>query len=84
MAEELFNITALSDCLAEALTERLKTRRQEWPELMSKETAADYIDRTTPAIDALIKKRVIPVCNIDGRTQIRRKDLDRLIEKRTA
>lgn len=84
MAEELFNITALADRVADAVAERLKFRRQEWPELMSKETAAEYIDRTVPAIDGLIKKRVIPVCNIDGRTQIRRKDLDRLIERKTA
>ena len=84
VAEEFFNLTVLADRVADAVAERLRSRRQEWPELMSKDTAAEYIDRTVPAVDALIKKKLIPVCNIDGRTQIRRKDLDRLIERKTA
>ena len=62
----------------------------EWPAIMSLETAARYLDRlkedgtgSRDAMQALIKRHGIPVTKLDSRVQIRKVDLDRLIERKT-
>jgi hypothetical protein len=74
--------------IAEALARRLKAAQpkpaERWPELMSIETAAQYIDRSVSAIRHMIDAKLLPTCQIDRRVQIRRLDIDRLIEKKTA
>jgi excisionase family DNA binding protein len=74
--------------LADALARRLKAEKpkqpERWPELMSIKTAAQYLDRSEASIRHLLDAKMLPICKIDGRVQIRRVDLDRLIERKTA
>jgi excisionase family DNA binding protein len=78
---------ATLDQLAAAIAKRLRAatpkQPERWPELMTIETAAHYIDRTSSAIQNLIEAKAIPVCRLDRRVQIRRADLDRMIERKT-
>jgi hypothetical protein len=54
-----------------------------WPELMSIKVAAEYMGRPEGGIRHLIATKVLPTCRIDRRTQIRRVDIDRVIERHT-
>ncbi len=63
---------------------KMKTNQPErWPEVMSIETAAKYLDRTPEGIRHLIDAREVPTFRIDRRVQLRRVDLDRLVERHT-
>ena len=79
---------ATLDQIAEALERRLKADKpktiERWPELMSIETASRYMDRSVSAVRHMIDAKLIPTCQIDRRVQLRRVDIDRLIEKKTA
>lgn len=74
------------DELAERIAEKLRpaASSQRWPELMSIETAAKYLDRSENSIRCLVESKMLPSCRIDRRVQIRRVDLDRLMERSTA
>ncbi|HUE02201.1 MAG TPA: helix-turn-helix domain-containing protein, partial [Bryobacteraceae bacterium] len=45
--------------------------------------AAVYVGRTPKAVEHLIARGVIPVCKIDGKRQVDRAALDKLIDDRT-
>lgn len=79
---------ATLDQIADALARRLKAEKakqpERWPELMSVDTAARYIDRSVSAVRHMIDTKMLPTCQIDRRVQIRRVDIDRLIERKTA
>jgi excisionase family DNA binding protein len=83
----MFDQTTL-DQLADAIAKRLRSaaakQPERWPELMTIETAARYMDRTPSAIQNMIEAKMIPVCRLDRRVQLRRADLDRIIERKTA
>lgn len=51
------------------------------PELMSIKCAAEYMGRPEGGIRHLIETKVLTTCKIDRRTQIRRVDIDRVIER---
>lgn len=59
------------------------TGGKRWPEVMDINTAAEYIDRTREGMRGIIRKGLVPITRIDGRVQIRRCDLDRLVERNT-
>jgi hypothetical protein len=72
--------------LAEQIAAKLRPvagKAERWPELMSIETAAKYMDRSENSIRCLVESRVVPSCRIDRRVQIRRIDLDRVMERST-
>jgi hypothetical protein len=73
------------DQIAKAIVAKLpKTSGNRWPELMSIEDAAEYMGRPEGGIRHLIEAKILPVCKIDRRTQIRRVDMDRVIERHTS
>lgn len=72
--------------LAVAIAAELKHGREiptQWPEIMSVETAARYMDRSVEGVRNLVKTKVLPATRIDNRLQIRRLDIDRLAERKT-
>ncbi len=73
------------DELADRIAAKLRPAPtvQRWPELMSIETAAKYLDRSENSIRCLVDAKLVPSCRIDRRVQIRRIDLDRLMERST-
>jgi hypothetical protein len=80
MFDQVF-IEQLAKALA-ALIPRPASGR--WPELMSIKVAAEYMGRPEGGIRHLIEGKMLPVCRIDRRVQIRRVDIDRLIERHTS
>jgi hypothetical protein len=51
---------------------------------MNINSAAAYMDRTPGAIRSLIQSKVLPTCKIDDRVQVRKVDMDRVIERHTS
>jgi hypothetical protein len=86
MLHPVFDETFIKE-LAEALSAEMRQKAnatpRQWPELMNIETAALYLDRTPDGIRHLIEAKYLPICRIDRRVQIRRTDLDRLMERHT-
>ena len=74
-------IKQLAVALSVELAQKAKASPPHWPELMNIETAALYLDRSPDAIRHLIEAKLLPACRIDRRVQIRRVDLDRLMER---
>ncbi len=71
--------------IASAVAARLpKPSNQRWPELMSIETAAEYMGREPGGVRHLLEAKLLPSCRIDRRVQIRRVDIDRLMERHTS
>jgi hypothetical protein len=68
--------------LAERVVEKLDERRKPvTPRLMDLETCGKYLGRSLSAIQHLVKKGLLPVTKLDGKLQIDRVVLDKLIEK---
>jgi hypothetical protein len=76
-------IKQLAVALSVEMAQKVKPLARQWPELMSIETAALYMDRTPDGIRHLIEAKLLPTCRIDRRVQVRRVDLDRLMERNT-
>lgn len=76
-------IKELAVAISVEMTQKAKAAPRQWPELMNIETAALYMDRTPDGIRHLIEGKFLPTCRIDRRVQIRRVDLDRLMERNT-
>jgi hypothetical protein len=76
-------IKQLALALSAELAQKAKSSPRHWPELMNIETAALYLDRSPDAIRHLIEAKLLPSCRLDRRVQIRRVDLDRLMERHT-
>lgn len=71
--------------IATAVAARLpKAPSKRWPELMSIEIAAEYMGREPGGIRHLLETKLLPSCRIDRRVQIRRIDIDRLVERHTS
>ena len=68
----------LAQAIAVELRKTALSPAKRWPELMSIER-----DQSPAAVKALLHSKTIPSCRIDRRPQIRRIDLDRLIERHT-
>ncbi len=75
-------LNQLADAIAKCLRAAEAKQPERWPELMTIETAAIYIDRAPSAIQKLIDAKAIPVCRLDRRVQLRRADLDRIIDRK--
>lgn len=60
--------------------EKFKIEAKRWPEIMSVETAAEYMDRTVSAVRNLVQSGAIPPSKVDSRLQLRRVDIDRWAE----
>ena len=73
------------DRLVDRLIEKLEARRPcIAPRLLDIPTAALYLGRTTSGIQHMVKKGTLPVTKLDGKVQIDREELDRLIKDRTS
>jgi excisionase family DNA binding protein len=73
------------DQLADALASRLAASS---PALMTKrlftlEQAAEYLGRSAKAVERLIQRGAIPVTKIDGKRQVDRAALEKIIADRT-
>jgi hypothetical protein len=62
------------------LAAQISTQIQ-WPEVMDLETAGRYMGRGPEAIRHFVRKRLIPRVGIDSKIQVRKADLDKLVEK---
>lgn len=82
MFEQAF-IEKLAAAVAVALRIEKAKAPERWPEIMSMETAALYIDRTSEAVRHLLSAGEIPTCKYDRRVHVRRVDLDRWAERHT-
>jgi excisionase family DNA binding protein len=71
------------DSMAEAVAKKLPNRAAETKRLFTLEEAAQYIGRTQKAVERLIERGVIPVTKLDGKRQVDRAVLDKLISDRT-
>ena len=71
------------DELADAIASRVRVAVAQGPRLMTIKQTAEYIGRSPDAVEMLIRRGVIPATKIDGRVQVDRAALDKLIEKRT-
>jgi excisionase family DNA binding protein len=69
--------------LADAIAARVSTKGPAARRLLTVAGAAEYIGRTPHAVEMLISRGVIPVTRLDGRSQIDRDALDKLIADRT-
>jgi excisionase family DNA binding protein len=67
-----------------ASTAKMSNGEHGWPELMTIETAAAYMDRTVPSVRLLMKEKVLASCKLDRHVRLRRADFDRLIERHTS
>lgn len=83
-SNHLFDLEFINE-IASAVAARLpKAPSQRWPELMSIETAAEYMGREPGGVRHLLEAKLLPCCRIDRRVQIRRADIDRLMERHTS
>lgn len=71
------NLKTLARDLAKEL------RRDQWPEIMTFETAGRYMDRSARSIEGLVARGVLPAVRMDGRPQVRKMDIDRIAERST-
>lgn len=51
---------------------------------MTIEIAAEYMGREPGGVRHLLEAKLLPSCRIDRRVQIRRVDIDRLMERHTS
>lgn len=79
----LFN--EFADAIAERLAERLTRFAGLRPSrrLFTMAEAAEYIGRSPKAVERLIQRGAIPVTKIDGKRQVDREALDKIIVDRT-
>lgn len=78
---------AVEDLIVRKVVELLKPSKpsevKRWSEVMTNKTAAEYMDRSARSIEGLVARRVLPVVRMDGRPQVRRVDIDRVVERAT-
>ena len=85
---------SLSDVLAEQIAQRvvalmkkgsgeLNRTRDVTPALMNIDEAGAYLGRSPKSVRDLIRKQIIRPVRIDRKIQIKRKDLDAVIERYT-
>jgi excisionase family DNA binding protein len=69
--------------LADAVAERIALSATVGKRLFTLAEAAEYIGRTPKAVENLIQRGAIPVTKLDGKRQVDREALDRVIAERT-
>ena len=79
MFEQKF-IEQLADALADRLSRAATTSNKR---LFTLAEAAEYIGRSPKAVERLIQRGAIPVTKIDGKRQLDRAALDKIISDRT-
>ena len=73
------------ESIADRLADKLEARRQcIQPRLLDISQAAAYLGRTTSGVQHMVKRGTLPVTKLDGKVQIDRLELDRLIKDRTS
>ena len=75
-------ISTLADAVAEQVIARMSEATAQ-QRLFTIEDAARYLGRTPKAVEHLISRGAIQVTKIDGKRQIDRAALDRIIEEHT-
>lgn len=79
--------TGFVEQIANAVFAKIRSERskepERWPEVMSIETVGKYLDRSPEAVRHLIAAKEVPTVQIDRRVQVRRVDIDRLVERNT-
>jgi excisionase family DNA binding protein len=73
----------LIERLADLVAARIGTGEGPAKRLMTIAEAAEYIGRSRRAVEAMIVRGTIPVTKLDGRCQVDRVALDKLISDRT-
>jgi excisionase family DNA binding protein len=73
----------LIERLADLVAARIGTGGGSTKRLMTISEAAEYIGRSRRAVEAMIARGTIPVTKLDGRCQIDRVALDKMISDRT-
>jgi len=73
----------LIERLADLVAVRIGTSSGSAKRLMTITEAAEYIGRSRRAVEAMIARGTIPVTKLDGRCQIDRVALDKMISDRT-
>jgi excisionase family DNA binding protein len=71
------------DKLADALAGRIVAPSTQNKRLFTMTEAAEYIGRSPKAVERLIQRGAIPVTKIDGKRQVDRAALDKIISDRT-
>jgi excisionase family DNA binding protein len=79
MFEQKF-IEQLADALADRISRDTTTSNKR---LFTLAEAAEYIGRSPKAVERLIQRGAIPVTRIDGKRQVDRAALDKIISDRT-
>lgn len=69
--------------LADAIAARLGAVAGSSKRLMTIPDAAEYLGRSRRAVEAMIVRGTIPVTKLDGRAQVDRLALDKIIRDRT-
>jgi len=75
-------LDAIADRVAERVAAKL-SQGSDQQRLFDISRAAEYIGHTRKAVEHLIARGVVPVTRIDGKRQIDRSALDRVIDERT-
>ena len=73
----------LVDQMADAVAARLGTNGSATKRLMAIPEAAEYIGRSQDAVRKMITRGVLPVTKLDGKRQVDRAALDKLISDST-
>jgi excisionase family DNA binding protein len=79
MFEQKF-VEQLADAVAERIARAPSTASKR---LFTMGEAAEYIGRSPKAVERLIQRGAIPVTKIDGKRQVDREALDKIISDRT-
>jgi excisionase family DNA binding protein len=69
----------IRDAVKDAVSQALPASKR----LFTLEEAAEYIGRSPKAVERLIQRGTIPVTKIDGKRQVDRAALDKIISDRT-
>lgn len=69
--------------LADALASRIDAPARAAKRLFTLAEAAEYIGRSSKAVECLIQRGTIPVTKIDGKRQVDKATLDRIISDHT-
>jgi hypothetical protein len=83
--KDISQLASLLASNADQLADKIvgKLNRRPPPRLMDIEQTASYMGRSVPAIRTLVGRGVLPVAKIDGKIQIDRVALDKMIEEKT-
>ena len=75
--------SSLADAIAAKVIEQMSEQGVVPKRLLTLDEAAKYLGRTQKAVEHLIARGTLPVTRLDGKRQVDREELDKLISSRT-